>query len=216
MDDSIYQTSKPFSGPRGDYLGAARKAEYEETQRAVYTGYKKIHGLKVETVFLPNGLIFLFGPVSARRNDMGVLRMSDLSGFLVKVQHELFLLAGVRFYTYSVLGDSAFTVGYGCIQSYFKALGAHGQLTEDQQRCNIAIKSARITIEKNYGMTSTIFRICNSVEGFKLAKNRPYALEQLRICHLLTNCYICFNGDQAGHNNTFGINTPSIREYLYL
>ena len=151
MDDSMYCTCRPFSGPSGDYIGAARKAEYDETQRAVYTGYKKIHGLKVETVFLPNGLTFLFGPVSCRRGDRGVLRMSDLNSFLTHVQHELFLLAGVTFYTYSVLGDSAFNVGYGCIQTYFRPMGAHGQLSEDEKRCNFAMKSARITIEKIMG-----------------------------------------------------------------
>ena len=38
--DSVYKTNVPFSGPCGDYEGAARKEEYEETQRAVYSGYK--------------------------------------------------------------------------------------------------------------------------------------------------------------------------------
>jgi hypothetical protein len=30
-------------------------------QRAVYTGYKKLHGIKMETVFLPNGISTIFG-----------------------------------------------------------------------------------------------------------------------------------------------------------
>ena len=142
--------------------------------------------------------------------------MSDLNSFSTHVQHELFLLAGVTFYTYSVLGDSAFNVGYGCIQTYFRPMGAHGQLSEDKKRCNFAMKSARITIEKNYGLISSMFKICNSVEGFKIAKRRPYTLEQLRVCHLLTNCYVCLNGDQAGHNNTFGLDPPPLRSYLRL
>ena len=31
IDDSIYRICKPFSGPRGDYVGAARKEEFEES-----------------------------------------------------------------------------------------------------------------------------------------------------------------------------------------
>jgi hypothetical protein len=40
-----------FSGLHGDYEGAARKAEYTDTQQAFYSGYVKDHGIKVETIF---------------------------------------------------------------------------------------------------------------------------------------------------------------------
>ena len=36
IDDSIYKISKPFSGPRGDYVGAAQKEEFDKSQRALY------------------------------------------------------------------------------------------------------------------------------------------------------------------------------------
>jgi hypothetical protein len=60
IDDSIDHISTPFSGPHGDY-----EAEYTDAQQAFYTGYIKAHRIKVETVFLPNGVCTLFGPVSA-------------------------------------------------------------------------------------------------------------------------------------------------------
>jgi hypothetical protein len=66
IDDSIDQISTPFSGPRGDYDGAARKAKYANAQQAFYSGYVKDHRIKEETSFLPNGLLTLFGPVSAQ------------------------------------------------------------------------------------------------------------------------------------------------------
>jgi hypothetical protein len=43
IDDSIDRISTPFSGPRGDYEGAARRAEYADAQQAFYTGYIKAH-----------------------------------------------------------------------------------------------------------------------------------------------------------------------------
>ena len=110
----------------------------------------------------------------------------------------------------------SFSLSMQCIQSYYQAFGAGAQLTAEQQKCNKALKAARITIERNYAMVSNIFRICSSKEGYKLAKRNPYALEQLRVCHLLTNCYICFNGDQASCDNTFGVSPPTLEQYLAL
>ena len=216
IDDSIYGTSTPFSGPRGDYVGAARKVEYLDTQEAFYTGYQKLHGFKVETCFLPNGLSFLFGPVSARRGDAGVLRMSNLNPFLVWIQHGMFRLATGTAVYFGLFGDTAFNLGYECIQSYYRAYGVGAQLSDAEKQCNNVVKAARITIERNYGMTSTIFRICNSKEGFKLAKKNPYAIEQMRVVHLLVNCYICLNGVQASSDNTFGISPPKLEAYLAL
>ena len=82
MDDTIDPTCTPFSGPRGDYAGAARKVEYASAQRAVYTGYKKLHSIKMETVFLPKGSTTLFGLGSARRSDPWVEAMSNVNVFV--------------------------------------------------------------------------------------------------------------------------------------
>ena len=78
------------------------------------------------------------------------------------------------------------------------------------------MKSAQMVIEKNYGQMANIFRICGVSDNYRLAKRNPYAIEQYRVCIFLTNCYICFNGDQAGSVNMFGISAPTIDEYLLL
>jgi hypothetical protein len=106
--------------------------------------------------------------------------------------------------------------GHQCIQSYYRAFGAGAQLTDAQKRCNAVMRSARITVEKNYAMVSNLFRICETRDGYKIAKERPYAIEQLRVCTLLTNCYVCMNGDVAGSDNTFGLSPPMLSEYLRL
>ncbi len=66
------------------------------------------------------------------------------------------------------------------------------------------MRSAHITMEKNYAIVSNYFCICKTRDGYKIAKERLYAIDQLRVCTLLTNCYICMNGDVAGSDNTFG------------
>ncbi len=75
-------------------------------QRAVYTGYKKCYGLKVETVLLPNGISTVFGPTSARIHDVGgVLQMSGLDAFLVEIQQG-------KPEVYSAFGESTYNAGY--------------------------------------------------------------------------------------------------------
>jgi hypothetical protein len=62
IDNTINKILTLFSGPCGDYEGTVRKSEYVDTHRAFYSRYV---GIKVEIIFLPNGLSTLFGPVSA-------------------------------------------------------------------------------------------------------------------------------------------------------
>lgn len=132
-DDPLYKTSTPFSGPRGDYEGAARKEEYAETQQAVYSGYKKFHGIKVETVFLPNGITTVYGPVSARRGDAGLLQMSNLNAFLAWLQYGVFFFSG-SWVVYAVFGDSAFNIGMQCLKSYYRTFTRGGQLSDDEKK----------------------------------------------------------------------------------
>ncbi len=87
-------------GPDGDYEGAPRQVQYIDAQETVYSGWKKLHGIKVETVFLPNGISTVFGPVSARQNNCGTLALSVLDRFITLIQaslplHERAMLLGI-------------------------------------------------------------------------------------------------------------------------
>ena len=103
---------------------------------------------------------------------------------------------------YTAFGDCAYNLGMQCIQSYHRPFGAGADLTNEQIHCNRVMNN--------------IFRICGVSDNYRLAKRNPYAIEQYRVCIFLTNCYICFNGIQAGSVNTFGICAPTIDEYLLL
>ena len=123
---SLLETINQKGSENAGEFGAAKKAAYEDVQRAFYTGYKKFHGIKVEAIHLPNGMSFLFGPVSARHNDAGLLQMPNIDNYLAAIQDGKFTVAtpdGQRSVTYSVLGDSAFNFGLQCVQSYFFPLG---------------------------------------------------------------------------------------------
>ena len=66
VDGLYFRSSVPGTGPCGDYEGAGRNIDAYLIQRAFYTGYKKIHGLAIMSIMLPNGLHFIYGPASAR------------------------------------------------------------------------------------------------------------------------------------------------------
>ena len=210
IDDTIDSILVPFSGPDGDYEGAPRRPQYIYAQESVYSGYKKVHGHKMETVFFPNGMSTCFGPVSARQNDRGTLNMSGLDRFLVLIQAHL-----PPHLRCMLLGDSIFRGNLQMITSYFHAI-LPDVLTPSELKCNASLRAARMPIEKNYGLQSCVFRISDTRRGSSYGSQRPYAIEQLRVCHLLINCYICFNGDQASGANTFAYPPPSIDEYLRL
>jgi hypothetical protein len=89
-------------------------------------------------------------------------------------------------------------------------------LTFDERVCNASLRAAIMPIEKNYGLQTCVQGLCDTRRGSRLGAAVPYAIEQLRVCHLLLNCYICFNGDQASGPSTFAITPPNIDTYLEL
>jgi hypothetical protein len=44
----------------------------------------------------------------------------------------------------------------------------------------------------------------------------PYANEQLCVCHLISNCYTCVNGNKASSYKKFKINPPVLEDYLVI
>jgi hypothetical protein len=132
VDCSIDKVSQPRSGPNGDYVGAPRKPRQYEMQCSVYTAYKKLHGIKVETVLLPNGINTVFGPVSARVHDVGgVMLMSGLDDFLSDIQQNM------PWAPHSVFGDSTYNAQHSqCTRSYYYPLVPGVALTPHQELCN--------------------------------------------------------------------------------
>jgi hypothetical protein len=134
IDCSIDRISVPFSGPRGDYDGAARRNEYADAQQAFYTGYCKYNGFKIESILTPDGLSHIFGPVLARPKDVAVLRMSNLNEFLILLQRGLWITTGSAEVLFTAFGDGAYNLGLACISLYYCAFEG-APLTNDQDEC---------------------------------------------------------------------------------
>jgi hypothetical protein len=93
----------------------------------LYSGYLKLHGLKVLTVIFPNGIIaYLFGSVSAWENDIGLLNLYWLTEPLVALQQEI---AAAR-----MSGKTSIT--YPCLETKssitYSVLHMHMSLLEEE------------------------------------------------------------------------------------
>jgi hypothetical protein len=136
--------------------------------------------------------------------------MSNLDRFLVLIQAHL-----PPHMQCMIFGNSIFRGNLQMITSYYQALPPD-VLTPSKLKCHAALRAARMPIKKNYGLQSCVQRLCDTRSGSSYGLVHPYAIDQLQVCHLLINCYICFNGDQASGAKTFAYPPPSIDQYLRL
>ncbi|EJK74740.1 hypothetical protein THAOC_03560 [Thalassiosira oceanica] len=181
IDCSVFRVYRPFSSTVNQfYAGSQRNPRYHDAQRAVYTGWKKFHGIKIETVMLPNGLSTVYGPVSARVFDTtGVAVMSGIDQFLQV------LMQGWNI-TYYLFGDGVYnTSTLSRIRSYFRTYRRVDVLTRDQIVVNQRLKACRELIEHTYADLQNIFRLCPLPSNFKLGQSHPYAQSQLRLAKAL-------------------------------
>ncbi len=109
----------------------------------MYSGWKKLHGIKVETVNLPNGMSTLFSPVTGRQNDQGTLNLSELDRFLSLIQA---MLPAHR--KCMLFGDSIFCGQLQNNTTYYQAI-LPGVLTAAELKINPAFQSAQQPIKKN-------------------------------------------------------------------
>jgi hypothetical protein len=186
IDNTITSTCRPGGGPRS---GGEQAPRYPQlVQQAFYTGWKKLHGLKWQTVDLPNGMNYeVWGAASVRHNDNYTL---GESGILAKMAHDQRGWPKAM----KILGDSAYTNG------------AHIRVVGDGRGWS----SLREAIEWGYKDLKTLWKYIDYRHSLKLRK-QPIA-KIIFVSMLLKNAYICMNGCQAALY--FNINPPSFEEWV--
>jgi hypothetical protein len=212
MDCSTYEVCRVGSGPVSDEDGARRPTAYNE-QRAFYGGHKKVHGIKVLTLFLPNGLTgCVYGPCSVRENDPTLLRWSGLDNAIRQV-------CEMRFgpgHVYASYADSIFHGSYYCVRTRHRPIPALGiALTPGMRQENAVMKSARESIELGYGFACQMFPLLKVREYMKLRADHDLCLAQVRVVHLLSNCVTCMRrGNTVTGQRMFACDPPSLDEYI--
>ena len=167
-----------------------------DEQRSYYSGYKKIHGLKFQSLDSPFGMTMdLRGPVSARRNDLYVFRISGITDRLRQISEEAGLPEEEFF---SIYGDAIYPAT-NCVVRRI------GESVTDR-----ALSRVRIAVEWDYGATKALFPYLDYKKNMAL-KHTNTSLLYL-VATLFRNCHVACYGSNS--STYFGLTPPSLEEYL--
>jgi len=173
----------------------------KQCQELYYSGYKKMHVLKYQSVLFPNGIIGrLDGPFQGRRHDSAVL---NLSGLINELSKEFVKQDGS---CYTLYGDT----GYANQKFIKVGFKNYKKLTERQKQFNADMAALRVCVEYGFGKILQYF----SYSDFK--KTQKILLQPVKqmyyVATVLTNCLVCLRGTQVC--DYFHCFRPSVEEYL--
>ena len=199
IDNTVFATSRPGGGPTQDGPGAPRNIPL--IQQSFYNGWKSVHGIKWQTVGLPNGMMLhAWGPASCRHNDNWTLNQSNITDILGTAQN------GYDLY-YVMYGDSAYYSGE-YIRGRHREVGGI-PLTDREKLENKMMSKCRQAIEWDYGLMGNMWKHVVFKKSLQLRKQK--VSKMTLFCMLLTNSYVCLNGSQTSHY--FECSPPSLEDW---
>ncbi|XP_072380479.1 uncharacterized protein [Diabrotica undecimpunctata] len=170
-------------------------------QQLYYSGHKRLHCLKFQSVLCPDGIIIsLKGAFEGRRHDAGILRESGL-------YEELEQNVTFPNHRFCLYGDQA----YGLRELLLRPYTEH-EIRGNQQRqqFNTSMRGLRVAVEWGFG------KVIQNFAFLDFKKNQKILLQEIgkmySIGVLLSNCHTCLYGGEIP--SYFGIDPPSLEEYL--
>lgn len=186
-------TVRPCSRPQGR----------DDVQREVYSGHKRVHGIKFQAVTLPNGIIAdVSGPYSGRRHDSYLMTESRLNDRIAAAQIG-------QLVQYKVFGDKAYAMLSHVRRAWPDNINGNGVLTAAQRHENRNLAGARICAEWAYGEVVKYWAFVDFKKNLKLFV-QPVAKVYL-VAVFLTNCHTCLYGSETSAQ--FGVRPPTLEEY---
>lgn len=187
IDATLRKTCRPFA-----------------LQHLAYSGYKKCHGLKYQSIATPDGFVAcIHGPFIGRQHDASVL---DETG----INHTLMTLMprdGSNGPIYAVYGDSAYR------QSYWIYCGfINPPRHSPEAAVNKILSGNRVSVEWSYGSVATKFSHLDFRQSQQVFKQKIG--QQYMNCNFILNWSNCFYGSNASQK--FRAKVLSFQEYLNL
>lgn len=167
-------------------------------QRSMYSGHKKIHCFKFQTLQAPDGLIVHCSQsLSGRHGDGHILQESNLLEW-VRARPEL--------QGYFIFGDSAYPVSDVMLSMY-----RGRNLSPEKKMFNHIMSSVRVGVEWGYDVVVKAFSITDWWKQMKILHVPVEAIWHLSV--FFTNCRTChFHGNVV--SDYFRCPPPSLEEYL--
>jgi hypothetical protein len=214
VDCTSVRTNQPGRGPGGAFIGAPRRQDWYIKQRAFYNRWNGMHGLKILTYNLPNGLIGgSYGPVSNQRNDRIVVEWSKIDEHLTHLQDEMLQEDANWLGYYRFFADQGFFAGHwNCLRTKHRATN-NIPLTKRQVEENSYTNRVRESVEWGYGETKTKWHELDRHYHHFLDRDMDLVCNEVKVALLLTNITTCMrNGNQV--SEYFNLDVPSLNDYL--
>lgn len=171
-------------------------------QKDLYSGYKKHHVVKYQSIVLTNGLIGrLDGPFIGRRHDAAILHLSKT------LQEFRTFLTNTDGSWYTVYGDP----GYSNSKYVKVGYKNHTRLNQAQKDFNANMSTLRVSVEYGFGKIVQQFAFLDFVKT-----QRVYQLPLKKMYYVaafLVNCQSCLRGTNQV-SDIFQSQVPSLDEYL--
>lgn len=166
-------------------------------QREIYSGHKRYHCFKFQSVLLPNGIVAdLSGPWPGCRHDQYLLYASQLEQ---RLSHPVFD-------GYVLYGDEGYTYGEHIAVPFRTA-----HMTNERRVLNERMSAVRITVEWGFMRIKQLFAFLAFVPPQRVYSS-PVS-KFYRVAVLLTNMITCMNGS-CEVSAYFNCAPPTLDEYM--
>ncbi|XP_074634726.1 uncharacterized protein LOC141893231 isoform X2 [Acropora palmata] len=199
--EAIFEKGSPLRDCWGFIDGTARPiCRPIRNQKIMFSGHKRTHCVKFQSVITPNGLIcHLFGPLEGRRHDAFMLHESGLLQELARKMNK------ANGDPYVIYGDPAYPVRRHILAPFRGA-----QLTPAEQNFNAAMSAVRTSVEWGYGKIIKYFAFLDFSKNMKVLL-QPVGKLYI-VAALLVNCHTCLYGSQT--TQFFAVDAPELETYL--
>ena len=189
LDGTVHFISRP--NPKKRFR---RIRNNNNIQRAVYNGHKRKHGLKFQSVVVPDGMVAqMFGPVEGRRHDITLLKLSKLEGKMLLFPPDCFLY-----------GDQAYPLRPWLLSPFRGA-----NKPPSMRLWNKRMRTVRISVEHGFKIITSLFAHLKYVPAQRVF-NTPVA-KQFVVCTALSNMHNCLDPNQVSQH--FGFAPPTLEQY---
>lgn len=203
LDDMGVPTANVGNSPR------RRHGFFDDLQRAFYSGYLRMHGLKAQVVFLPIGIIAAVFITEIRQNDNGVQNISGLNNYLVR------LLSGWQLPGWLGYGGMLYPALYcdGIFAVLATILPRFRNPSPALELLNIRLASLRECIEHVFADHKMRFRLFSVPYRLQIFNRGVKVRHTTMVSFFILNCYYCLCGTRS---TMFGQLPPTLEEYLPL
>lgn len=165
----------------------------------MYSGHKRTHAIKFQSLIAPDGIIInLEGTEKGNRHDSMMFNSSNFN-------RNLDTYLNINNVKYRFLGDSAYRRSDHLIKCI-----VGNNLTQSQIDLNKEIYTTRVCVEWGFSKKIQQFSFNNYKKNLKLYLQSVGLYYMVSV--ILCNCHTYFYGSKTG--NYFNCEPPSLEEYL--